>query len=145
MSETREQAPTEPVPDTVEQAHSRKRLQILLNRLVLTATAKGAQSQLDVKADERITDDDIDKAEANVLAAADAHAAQRLAAGAQGEREALRAQDWHIRRLREALEMIASPGDLKDYGWWTERARKALAPPDAPVGREYRWRTSSTT
>lgn len=27
---------------------------------------------------------------------------------------------------REALEMIASPGDIKDYGWWTELARKAL-------------------
>jgi len=37
-----------------------------------------------------------------------------------------------IRRLREALEAIASPAEIKDYGWWTKQARLALRPTAAP-------------
>ena len=57
-------APAEP------EGYQQKKIAILLNRLVLASIAKGAQSQLDLAAEDRITDADLEAIEQKILAAA---------------------------------------------------------------------------
>ena len=91
-------APAEP------EGYQQKKIAILLNRLVLASIAKGAQSQLDLAAEDRITDADLEAIEQKILAAA----APRCAP--QGE--------W------QPIE--TAPKDRAVLLWWSEASNRPV-------------------